>query len=839
MGKYSDALFNGAAQAATDGQAPEAGDAPGVQYAKPGPYVTNLKPQEEAAFRQWVKANHVPWQDDPHADYDMRGYFKALESGDPNARQTLNDNDGKMHFPDTYKTPFHKSFSRESKYATPDAPEWNDKDQLIAQDGRIVFDERAGPSQSPQPERTHYGEPRPGKYSSRLLGPDQTSYSGALADNPTGRVTDPAFQQPASGGGAGFAGNLKAGMVEDPNTKLQLLAKSMFPNDPKAVERFGWRDNRPVFVNNSGKLEYADSGVGSGAGRMLSNVPEMVGGAVGTLATGNPFAGAVVGSVGGKGVKQILSGLLFDEPQTTTGNTAGLAQEGATAAFGAGLGKAGSMAFNRAAVRNADKFDLPAAQATIKRIEDSTGIKLDFAQAANIRQLRDLKKWAGRYPSDAQEIVDALDQKQADQVASAIQDRLLNRISKTEDVGQMANSGILGARNAITLAKQKRAIETRPLFAEAEKEQLPGDVVGALKGDPYIASNLKAVLNNDLYGGEFKQMGLYPHAKPQSALSSPLPLEGQPSHGASENSVKAWDLVLRNMKDAQRAATVAGENNKARLIGQKADTLEQQLSRVSPKYAEARQAWAKATQEYVSPLEDGMVGVIAKTNNPNVAKGVAQIMSGDILTNPATAAKVRGELLSSGNEQSWNDLVRLSLTKAFEKAAKETQGGDVVNMAGKFRQSVAGTPQQKLALNVAVGKAVHPQLDDILDALQMIARENRGRGGSDTAWNQAITQQQKGGALSSAVKTATAPLQAVRDSIDSKFLERNASAIAEALTDPAKLVRLKELRKLKPSQERAIATLSVVGLGKFGLGGAADALTLQPDAEPETLQGTQ
>lgn len=91
------------------------------------PWMTKLQPWEEAMFRLWVKANKIPF--DPNnavADYDMRGYWKALISGDPKAKQSASTG----HFPDTWKTPFHQSFSNESIYRTPNAPHW-EKDKLV------------------------------------------------------------------------------------------------------------------------------------------------------------------------------------------------------------------------------------------------------------------------------------------------------------------------------------------------------------------------------------------------------------------------------------------------------------------------------------------------------------------------------------------------------------------------------------------------------------------------------------------------------------------------------------------------------------------------------------
>ena len=47
--------------------APRSATAPAMEqpkwgaYAKPGPYVTTLKLQEEKQFQGWVKQNKVPW----------------------------------------------------------------------------------------------------------------------------------------------------------------------------------------------------------------------------------------------------------------------------------------------------------------------------------------------------------------------------------------------------------------------------------------------------------------------------------------------------------------------------------------------------------------------------------------------------------------------------------------------------------------------------------------------------------------------------------------------------------------------------------------------------------
>lgn len=101
---------------------------------------TPLGPTDENNFQNWVKTSKVPFDPGPKADYDMRGYWKAMIANPTTVKQSMSDFDGKMHFPDTWKTPYHKTFSNESIYAPKDAPHW-EGDRLIDKTGKVVADE--------------------------------------------------------------------------------------------------------------------------------------------------------------------------------------------------------------------------------------------------------------------------------------------------------------------------------------------------------------------------------------------------------------------------------------------------------------------------------------------------------------------------------------------------------------------------------------------------------------------------------------------------------------------------------------------------------------------------
>jgi hypothetical protein len=104
--------------------------------------LAQLTPEQETAFLAWVKSNKVPFDpSDPTPDYDMRGFYQGVMSGDPKAQSGFNPATQSLHYPDYYKTPYHESFSAESQYATEGAPTWQD-DKLVSPSGKVIFQDK-------------------------------------------------------------------------------------------------------------------------------------------------------------------------------------------------------------------------------------------------------------------------------------------------------------------------------------------------------------------------------------------------------------------------------------------------------------------------------------------------------------------------------------------------------------------------------------------------------------------------------------------------------------------------------------------------------------------------
>ena len=102
--------------------------------------LTVLPPPQENQFKEWVNANQIHLTD----DYDMRGWFS-----NDRGKGGISNADGKWHYPDTWKTPLHRSFSGESRYFNPamkdQAPNWIESNtdwQLKGPDGKVYFVEK-------------------------------------------------------------------------------------------------------------------------------------------------------------------------------------------------------------------------------------------------------------------------------------------------------------------------------------------------------------------------------------------------------------------------------------------------------------------------------------------------------------------------------------------------------------------------------------------------------------------------------------------------------------------------------------------------------------------------
>jgi hypothetical protein len=597
---------------------------------------------------------------------------------------------------------------------------------------------------------------------------------------------------------ANFGAALKSELVEDQGTRIRLVAESLGV-DPKRV---GIVDDKPVFVNDKGELQFV-SGLGTRtAAAVVGNAPEAIGGTVGTF-TGSPVIGSAAGAVGARGIKRAIAGAIFDEPQTIGGNVRDLATEGALN-LGAGIaGKGATKVLDRGKMVDFSPTNRAAAEAARLRVKQNTGIDLDLAQASGDRKLISLRAYSARYPGKSAELIQAADEAAEGQFEAAT-NRVLDMIATSRPEEVAGSAGVRAADMAIAAVKAKRDAAVKPFYDTARGVVLGADVVEQLSSDPLVKRAALRVTRDPVYQRK---------------------LQGLP-----ENSVGYWQQVKRNLDASYEQAIGKGNKTAAGEYADAAKQLNEKIAAASPEYKLANEHYSKVTREMVEPLENSVVGVLAKIKDPKAATAAAKIFQDPNVT-PTQIAQARS-VIAKQDPEAWNGLVRQWLGQAFNRAMKETQTADVVNPAGKFRQAVFGTPRDRAKAQAMLPQGAAKDFEELMFAVEKLA--STPIAGSNTMRDTEIKDQLKGtGAV--VFQWLTSPRKAVVDAAEQRALEQGTVAITEALLDPAKRSQLRRVVKMKPSTRQAVLISSIIG-GQAATKAAADEFSV--DRMPPSLEKT-
>lgn len=665
-------------------------------------------------------------------------------------------------------------------------------------DGRITFDDAMSARDQSM---------RPG---GRLdVRPGEESIPGAgLPGSPNFRPSAVATA-PLPAPAANFGAAMKAAIPEDQETKLRLLAGAMFPNDPNGIKRVGLAEGRPVFVNDQGQLQH----VSGPWARMFANVaasaPETVGAVVGSLAEGQPITGAATGAAGGRALKRMASGLMFGEPVTPGGVAAEMGTEAALTAAGGLIGKGLAGAANRGRVVDFTPAQLKTAEQARTLIKQRTGIDLDLAQASGDRMLLGLRDYAAKYPGRTAELIQARDEITAGQLDAAT-NRVLDMIANAKPAELAGKDAINSAQAVIATLKGQRDAAVEPFYTAARPVVVAADVVESLASDPLISRAARRIASDPVYQRKLK--------------------------GLPENSVGYWQQVKRNLNAGYERSISAGDRTAASEYADAADIVNKRLAAASPEYALANEHYARATREIVTPAEESLIGVLAQVH-PKNAQLAARIFNDPGIT-PEQIAVLKGGL-SRANPDAYRGLVRQWLGQKYNMAMRETQSGDVINPAGKFRQAVIGTPSQKNVARAMLPADAADAFDDLMLAAEKLARTPLGASriaNSPTASNQIITEKLKGMALNS-LKWMIAPRQALQGAAEQRAVDEGIDALTAALIDPAKRSELRRIVKMTDANRQLLLLAPILTLNA-GTSAARTAGAVGDDVTPEVYRAT-
>lgn len=664
--------------------------------------------------------------------------------------------------------------------------------------GRITLDEamastQASPEQ-PAKKRITFDEAtqaldataKPG--SQLAVGPGQELIPAQGAINSPGFRPPQVVNAPLPADKTRFGAALLSEIPEDQGTRLRVIAGSLFPNDPKGIERVGIRNGKPVYINDDGKLQYVSGGLARLGAGILAAAPEVAGSVAGSI-YGSPALGPAVGSVLGRAAKRAASALLLDEPVTAGGVATELAIEGGLNAVG---GKAGQVvgkildrgkfidprAYNPTALRQAEQL--------IRTVKAKTGVDLDLAQATGNRYLLELRDYVSKYPGKTADIFQLRDDLAAGQFDAAT-NRIIDLVAQPVPRGIAGANAINAAKGVITASQKSVSAQARPLYDAAYRavpEVTDPNVLGFLKL-PYF----REAFEKGQVIAQLDEVALPPGAAPD---------------------LRSLDLTKQKLDDIIANLDAKGATNEARALRAKKNEFVELLDNYpNSQYQAARQAYAQAYKAEVEPLENGLVGVLAKIS-PGNAETAARIFN-DPRLQPEAIALLKTSL-SRTNPDAYKGLVREYLAREYDSAVRVTQGAENVNQAGKLYQRLFGSPDRQKKLKALLPPDAYDLAENVFVAAQKLAATPLGQNriaGSATESRGRIADA-LGDRLTPVLDLFTTSRQTVREAGQTLAREKGVDMIADALTDPAKRNLLKQAVKIKDSTKQRIVLASIL-----------------------------
>jgi len=365
---------------------------------------------------------------------------------------------------------------------------------------------------------------------------------------------------------------------------------------------------------------------------------------------------------------------------------------------------------------------------------------------------------------------------------------MLGKLSPVDsaEVGAQKLQG--GAQGAIEFAKGERRAVAAPLYKEVFPKRIPPSHFSSI-------ANSNRLIAKAINGAERDDVTRFYIDKYKKETGAEI----------SSNSVGFLDAVKQSLDGKAARAKVAGDNKAYAAYSESAAQLRTAIDKAVPGYEKARAGYAGESGA-VDALTDGEVGLAAKKNPTQLASVPRTLFE----TGPKAVASNRAAFVKAGKEQEWNDGLRAYLTESFDKASKEYISGNA-NPGARFRATVFGTGKQKAAMQSAMSPDQWAGFNRLMDVLE--ASGSVPQGGSRTAFAAQGIENMERQSGNAAVEAALNPIGIpgrLQKAYKSIMMDRNADKLAQIITSPDSLAKLKKLKGFDPKDIRAMGVAAQV-----------------------------
>lgn len=472
----------------------------------------------------------------------------------------------------------------------------------------------------------------------------------------------------------------------------------------------------------------------------------------------------------------------------------------------------------------------PSMVSSLRSKAGKVGVALTPAELTDMASLMAQQKVIGNVPESTKKMQDFYKKREA-QVQGAVDDYLGN-LSKVSDRAQAGNEGLQALKNQEATLKQARSDAAAPIYTAAFEASVPvntspviSQIDNMLKTQPPsgVAANylkkIKTLLTrNDIPAVDDEGNRILDEAG--NAVFKSGPEDRLPNLQNVKFEIDAM------FKDPKGTFSSLDSTIQGKLAGIH-DNLLEQMGKDNPDYIAANEKFAELSAP-LNELNKRITGASLMKMSPDNIKNFAN----RIFENPSpdVIKYARKQITEGGGEDAWNAVTRAYLEEqwALAKKPSKSQQGAKFDTGNTWQNVIMGDPKQMKAMQAALPPAQFQALRDLADVLEAAGRVKKL--GSDTAFNQLITEELMKNPPVTSITTGVAratgaalqPLQygkMIADWATRKDASANAANIADIITSPDGISRLKELKKMSPTSAQRWAGLAQLlsGAGIIGL----------------------
>lgn len=459
----------------------------------------------------------------------------------------------------------------------------------------------------------------------------------------------------------------------------------------------------------------------------------------------------------------------------------------------------------------------PISVSSLRSKAGKVGVDLTPAELTDMASLFAQQKVVGNVPESTKKMQDFYKRREG-QVQNAVDD-YLSSLSKVDDPAIAGNRGIQALEVQRENLIRARSDAVAPIYQAAFDSSVPVNTQPVLDQIDNMMRTQPPTGTASRYLRRVRDLLQRPEIDAEGNVLNTFRAEDRLPN--LQNAKFEIDSMFKDDAFSSLDKTIQGQ-----ITGIQRNLVER-MGAENADYVAANRAFERLSAP-INEFNERITGVSLMQMSPDNLKNFAN----RIFQNPSpeTIKYAKKQIIAGGGEEAWNAVTKSFLEEQWTLAKKpaKSQQGTKLDTGNTWQNVIMGDQKQMKAMQAALPPASFQALRDLAEVLEAAGRVKKL--GSDTAFNQLITEELMKNPPATSITTGVARAtgaalqpqnygKLIADWAIKKDASANAANIADIITSPDGISRLKELKKMSPTSAQRWAGLAQLlsGAGIIGL----------------------